>query len=369
MISRATLRRLRRLFSQFLRLFTQFRDRKAPKATLVSNIIPSSGAFARARKVGRAVLSAANQRATIIKERALDAEFSLSDANWHADTANDYLSAYRLLSSLDWNELKYLRLRAQSFSGYSLLHFTREPGAHSSDPIPNDFDERISDRPDVDIVRWRKLIAGVPSRFIFNPKPMLGEVGWWIGGVLLNEDTVAYQERMTLLHKSGQFGRLTERPRILEIGGGYGALATAILSAFPHCEYWICDLPESLLFSGLYLSLTRDEPVSVQMNEPKPKPGINLLPNYFFPSLNFPFDLIINTLSLSEMSVHQIEVYAAGISKLIGKSGAFFEQNQDNRHIGLNYSKPIVTRYFKSRATIDAQLPIHNGIADIWTNA
>jgi hypothetical protein len=43
--------------------------------------------------------------------------------------------------------------------------------------------------------------------------------------------------------------------------------------------------------------------------------------------------LVINTLSMSEMSEHQVRTYAVGISKLIGTHGAFFEWNQDNRHL------------------------------------
>ena len=174
------------------------------------------------------------------------------------------------MRSLEWSELRFLRLRAQFFTGYSLLHFTRERGTHSTDPIPAYFDMRIPEEPDAAIVaRWDELTAGLSRKFIYAPPAMLGEVGWWRKGILLNEDTVTYQERLSLLCAANVFKSLPAAPRIIEIGGGYGALASAITAAFPKAEYWICDLPESLLFAGLYLTLTRSTPVHF----PRKKPG------------------------------------------------------------------------------------------------
>jgi putative sugar O-methyltransferase len=144
--------------------------------------------------------------------------------------------------------------------------------------------------------------------------------------------------------------------RILEIGGGYGALASALLATFPRCEYCICDLPESLLFSGLYLAMTREDGIALrQVGDANGlmAPRVNLTPNYLFDRLDGHFDLVINTLSMSEMSNHQIEHYARDISKLIGSTGIFFEQNQDNRHMPrLTYSKPILEPHFAKRTTL-----------------
>jgi putative sugar O-methyltransferase len=199
---------------------------------------------------------------------------------------------------------------------------------------------------------------------------MLGEAGWWIDGVLLNNDTATYQERLSLLYAAGTLDRLAAKSqlRILEIGGGYGALASALTTGLPGCEYWICDLPESLLFAGLYLTLTGGPGAQLHGAAPKPRPGINLLPNYFFQRLEGPFDLVINTLSMSEMSDYQVDEYGRAISSLIGTTGQFFEQNQDNRSIGLNYCKDHLDKHFARRTGIRVAFPVCNGAADIWEN-
>ncbi len=344
--------------------------RRSGRATLAANKRPTRAALRRAQTLGRQIVLAVEQRHQTINTEQFDPAFALPDSNWHADADNDYCAAYRMLRTLAWDEIKYLRFRSQSFPGYSLLHFTHQPGTRATDPVPHDFDARIpNEAPPGLVARWKALVAGLPRKLIYRPPAMLGEVGWWISGVLVNEDTASYQERVTLLHHAGVLDRLPARPRVLEIGGGYGALAAALLSALPGCEYWICDLPESLLFSGLYLSLVNHRSICLASDDVDKVARINLLPNYFFDRLRRPFDLVINTLSMSEMSEHQISRYATGIARLIVDKGVFFEQNQDNRAIGLGYCKPIVGRHFSNSKTIEAPFPVTNGIADIWSNA
>ena len=60
-----------------------------------------------------------------------------------------------------------------------------------------------------------------------RPPQMLGEHGWIIDGRVINHDTCVYQERITALLDSGELKKL-KGARILEIGGGYGALARAL---------------------------------------------------------------------------------------------------------------------------------------------
>jgi len=78
-------------------------------------------------------------------------------------------------------------------------------------------------------------------------------------------------------------------PDVLEAvgAGGHGALACALTSIFPKAQYTICDLPESLLFSGLYLSLAAKRQVRVlaaadvaEENLAQPSATIELVPNY-----------------------------------------------------------------------------------------
>jgi hypothetical protein len=91
---------------------------------------------------------------------------------------------------------------------------------------------------------------------------MLGEIGWSVDGRLVSHDVIAYQERIMLLYEGGVLDKLRmawKRPRILEIGGGFGAIASAVSDMVGAQEYVICDLPESLMFSGLYKKITNPE--------------------------------------------------------------------------------------------------------------
>ena len=79
---------------------------------------------------------------------------------------------------------------------------------------------------------------------------------------MANHDTYSYQERLNLLFESGIIDFLRERAaknghvNIVEIGGGYGGLAHGIAQILKgRLNYYICDLPESLLFAALYLNL------------------------------------------------------------------------------------------------------------------
>jgi len=96
---------------------------------------------------------------------------------------------------------------------------------------------------------------------LFVPPTICGEIGTNINGIVVNHDTAVYQERLTLLGWLGVFRFLERRiasegtVRILEIGGGYGALARQIKRIMPNVSYTICDLPASLYVSSAYLSV------------------------------------------------------------------------------------------------------------------
>jgi putative sugar O-methyltransferase len=52
-----------------------------------------------------------------------------------------------------------------------------------------------------------------------------------------------------------QFTDMSKSPlRVLEIGAGYGRLATLFLDVSPTCKYWIVDIPPALYISQRYLS-------------------------------------------------------------------------------------------------------------------
>ncbi|HEX4148439.1 MAG TPA: putative sugar O-methyltransferase, partial [Pirellulales bacterium] len=239
----------------------------------------------------------------------------------------------------------------------------------------------------------------LPAELHISPPARFGEVGWQCQGKLVNYDTVAYLERIALLYYAGFLNRqspisLLDRPnlRILELGGGYGGLAYHIKQLLPSSRYTIVDLPESLAFSSVYLGvLFREEKNRFgAAMAGDPKPGFSLVPNFEFPALvesGAKFDLVINTLSLSEMSVPQIRAYCEGIAALVGQDGFFFEQNQNNHHLGLQFAPEIIREYFYHHLNLGAppqhhqrvpggQLPasrgaaavLEQGFASVWAN-
>jgi hypothetical protein len=288
------------------------------------------------------------------------------------------------MRTLDWNEIRHLRFRCQVFSGFNLLHMRTSQGLKSTFPVPED--PRLDpEPPEGNVAYWRALTQKVPVEHIFQPPNALGEIGWIVpdhGGSFVNYETCVYQERITLLTIAGVIGHLIKLgrpPRILEIGGGHGALACALTSIFPKAQYTICDLPESLLFSGLYLSLAAKRQVRVlaaadvaEENLAQPSATIELVPNYLFGDLvgaDRRYDLAINTLSMSEMSEHQILTYGRGLKPMIGETGMFFEQNQDNRHVGMAFAETVLSNLFPVGRRIKTdELPVTQGSPNLWSN-
>jgi hypothetical protein len=227
------------------------------------------------------------------------------------------------------------------------------------------------------------LTRDLDSGLILRAPNILGETGWWVPGsrwlnkpILVNIDVIDYQERINLIALGGLVGRFRKKkPRILEIGGGYGALSLALRRIMNPSQYVICDLPESSLFSGLYLSMAQNSPVRLaSLNEglkPFTHGEIFLIPNYLAQKLlpGESFNLVINTLSMSEMSVHQIEIYAAMISKAIARTGVFFEQNHDNTHVGLLNCRDYLPPFFRKVEIIDPKgMLTTRGSAILWSN-
>jgi len=264
------------------------------------------------------------------------------------------------------------------FTGYSLFAVSQAAGLTCSDMTFSDkFDSTVADRlrewnrPFVE--EWHRVTSGLRPEAIFRPPAMLGEIGHEVDGVIVNNDTCTYQERISLIVKSGLLDWLKNRARsgkvrICEIGGGYGALCYWFKTALPEASYTIVDLPESLLFSRLYLTLTR--PDLRMATGPDPETfDIRFVPNYRADSVNEAFDLVINTLSMSEMSEYQVRRYLAIMKKTwLRQGGLFFEQNQDNRQVGFLFAREIIGTVLPFRTELfDGAGGFRNGYPIIWS--
>jgi hypothetical protein len=220
------------------------------------------------------------------------------------------------------------------------------------------------------------MIKGLPDRYIFVPPLRLGECGFLVKGRVVNNDTNTHQERIKIIYDSGigdyldLLSKENDEVRILEIGGGYGALAYWFKRAYEKVSYSIIDLPECLVFSRLYLYLNMPNVPSGFGPSVAAKYGFQFIPNYMAESLSGRFDLVINTLSMSEMSAHQVEKYVELIKTVwIHDEGIFFEQNQDNRHMGLLFAQQIFSAKFAHRLDLNQDgIVYRNGHPNIWSN-
>jgi hypothetical protein len=318
-------------------------------------------------------------RPQYLQVRNADAEFALPDANWSYDAPNDFVKLFRRIVEAEPLDIQWLRGFTQVFSGYNLFGVGDGKSLRAAEMQFDDgFELRLAER----LVEYNErfvhehkaLIQGLPQEFIFRPPSMLGEIGHMVDGTLVNSDTNTYQERINLLYRSGLAQRIREtiertgEARICEIGGGYGALCYWFKQAFPNASYTIIDLPESLLFSRLYISLTRpDIPKSFGLADAKF--GVRFLPNYMAEELHESFDLIINTLSMSEMTEYQVRKYAALMTKAwLGTDGVFFEQNQDNRSMGLLCAMELFATEFPHHYPLNREdAGYRNGVPNIWS--
>jgi hypothetical protein len=334
-----------------------------------------------ASKTCEEIRSLVANRERSVAENHLDREFSLPAALWSVEnrtaSLRDYQRTYRRLIEAPYEEINRLRHFVHSFTGYELKRMSEVGSVAYPSEVPIPLDEevdRLLAKPDVYVDLWMAALRGIPQEYVYSPPRMLGEIGWDCHGVIVNHDTHMCQERMNLLYESGILNWLRDRVgskgcvNILEIGGGYGALAYALKKAIPNSNYWICDLPESLLFSALYLRLSYAD-CPLKINE-KSDFGFSLIPNYMFPKINEQFNLVVNTLSFSEMSRHQLEVYAEGISNRLADGGVLFEQNMDNSALGQFAPPSTLRKYFRYQKEISGRTlkSMVHGVPNLWSN-
>ncbi len=307
----------------------------------------------------------------------------------HDNSIKNGQTSYALLALKDPDIVRKMRLYCQAFTGYQLATLeTAVLRPWLAEKLPDDWDRTLTffaGPPRTDIYQCLAIAGALPELLRVAPPWKFGEIGWAFEGTLINDDTYGYQQILCLMYENGIFDLLSDRLakngmlRIVEIGGGYGALAHHLTNIFESkVQYSIIDIPESLAFSGVYCGTVND---GVEINmvsadevfELREEPGFAFIPNNFIPRLdqkNEPVDLCINTLSLAEMSPDQVELYCSLISRFIGTTGLFFEQNRQTNELGLAYTFP---KYFKNLRQCQTNLlnnyPEKRGEANIWVNA
>ena len=135
---------------------------------------------------------------------------------------------------------------------------------------------------------------------------------------------------------------LNKEPKsILEIGGGYGALANKLKKLYSNSSIYLIDLPEAGLLQTYYLSSIYKEKKFFLYDDFKKKENeINreylenfdfvILPPWCLKKITFKnyFDLIINTRSFMEIKFDEIKSYFDYIHKTIKSDGIFYNVNK-----------------------------------------
>ncbi len=257
---------------------------------------------------------------------------------------SDFCSYFDYMLELPEASFSKIRLHTYHLTGdnYQLYYF----GSPDIFKAENNLDELVKD---------------IPPAFILNePK---GGIGFsYANGRFVSADIVRYQRVVNTLFRQGILSGLRgggrhERKHLLEIGGGYGALAHHLSNILEDVTYVIVDLPETLLFSAAYL-LSLDPDSRIYLYDKNTFPDFItsdavesydfiLVPNYALRSLrHLRFELVINIASFQEMRAEQVNEYLDFIDKVC--AGALYSYNMDaqprNKEL-LNLSEIFKARF------------------------
>ena len=327
------------------------------------------------------------------------AKIFLPDEGWHPDNQPSFeldgstknaQTSYELLATGDRDIIRKLRLYGHAFTGYQLATLElAENRPWLSRKLPGNWDDVLmflAGPPRKSVFDYVSVANRLPEELRADAPRKFGEIGWLIDGKIVNDDVSSYQSILCLLHENGLISGLREkfsdgRPlHIIEIGGGYGGLGYFLSKLFQEkIRYTIIDIPESLAFSSIYLSVLFPNLNTLFIDSESaitsaPKTGFTFVPNMYsrtFTQINARADLVINTLSLSEMSDEQIHDYCQQISIMIGDTGIFFEQNHQSDHQGPGGILPMYLKILRkcSSQILPESFPKRRGTANIWVNA
>jgi len=179
-----------------------------------------------------------------------------------------------------------------------------------------------------------KLTADIPKQYIAKAPPRGGEVGLVIDDAIVNPDTTIAQGRINSLYNANILEFIEQsiirhgKCRILEVGAGYGALATALHSLYPgRLEYIVVELPNILWNAVCYMGAVGD-PCLIGPDQKFPETfETALMSNYLIEEYRDdmgPVDLAINTMSFIEMSETQVRYYRDLMNDLLRSDGWCF---------------------------------------------
>lgn len=262
-------------------------------------------------RIERAAQSEAFHNYLAVRERVLD---MLEEAESQSDAPSAYweeeLAGFDYI--LDASPLIIGKLREHCY--------------HLTGLRANEYRQHHTHRRQLFAMKLQALQSQDPDNLFVPESPALGGFGFEVDGSLVNLDTLKYYECLIAMNKAGlleQFRRGDARRRVvIEIGGGWGALAYQFKTLFPNACYIIVDLPPTLIFSAVYLRTLFPQSKSFIYGEGESFPSEHqaydfiFLPHFYFPRLNLTgVDLAINTVSFQEMTSAQVTAYARQLAE------------------------------------------------------
>ena len=309
---------------------------------------------------------------------------------WSGDLAGGWHPLFRK----DRLHFEHLRLLCQPFTGFDPIGNTLDGRAPAA--IPADIEERLQRHTNVSIAMMELLVAQrrLPGYARVRLPGVLGEAGAICDGVVTSYDAWSLQTQLNGLYGSGVLGRLREqsgrgRPvTVVDIGSGFGGLGYQLGQALsPGRQRFVAiDLPDSLLFAAIYLSLlwegqptyvaTPDGYVSTETWQtsgrlPDDFAGVFVVTHLAERVLRElrPVDLILNFRSMQEMSDAQVRQYGELARSSIGDHGLLYEQNELVRTVDRDV-KAILGGILPEGGVIAETDPPHRamGTASLWSN-
>ena len=135
---------------------------------------------------------------------------------------------------------------------------------------------------------------------------------------------------------------IKSNPLIIEIGGGFGNMASKIKKTIPDCRYVILDLPEVNSLQKYYLSKEFKGKKILGVTDVKNEKSFNnldfdflILPGWMINKFSKnSIDGFLNIRSMMEMNYQTIDFYFQEIHKLIKKDGLFACFNRFHKKVG-----------------------------------
>lgn len=263
------------------------------------------------------------------RQNKFNALLKLLSASIQQSTPNVYSGVSEL-----WTSLFEHRKNTNQYQDLKDFLSENTQGHGAADTLPTNVDLNLF-REFYESYVAPKTLAKIPLSQIGNPS-LIDIHGHSVSASYLNN--IIRFEQIDNYFQENQLQKTDLN--ILEIGAGYGGLASQLIYGNFAGSYTIIDLPENLILSMFYLSEqfpnVNINIVSATTEVKAHQPNtINLLiPNHIDALNELKFDLALNTDSLGEMPSQTAQAYINWISNHLSEQGIFYSKNGHRRSLG-----------------------------------